>query len=102
MIQINEELISHLASLSRIACTKQQAEGLVQDLSKIVGYFEQLSEVDVEDVAPLEYVSEFIQKAPLRPDNAQNTLSQEQFLKQAPQAVAQMVRIPAVIQDYES
>lgn len=102
MIQINEELVRHLASLSRIACTQEQASQLVQELDKIVRYFEQLSEVDVEETAPLEYVSDFIQKSPLREDRAENELSQEQFLKQAPQSVAQMVRIPAVLQDYES
>ena len=47
MITISTSDIQHLASLSSLALTDDETDGLRQDLENIIGYIEQLGELDV-------------------------------------------------------
>lgn len=49
---INKKLIEHLAGLSRIDLDEDENE-ITDDLKEIVGYFEVLKKIDVEDVEPV-------------------------------------------------
>ena len=52
MITISTSDIQHLASLSSLALTDDETDGLRQDLENIIGYIEQLGELDVSGVEP--------------------------------------------------
>lgn len=45
--------VKRVAKLARIATTDDQAEKMVGELNNILGFVEQLSEVDVEGVEPM-------------------------------------------------
>jgi aspartyl-tRNA(Asn)/glutamyl-tRNA(Gln) amidotransferase subunit C len=45
---INKDDIEHLAKLSRIELTSSDMEGLTKDIEAILGYVDQLKEVDVD------------------------------------------------------
>jgi len=98
MIHVDEKLIRHLAKLSRIACPDEKLPSMVRDLEKIVAYFEELNKVATDDVEECSYVSQFISQTPLREDEPENTVQQEDFLK-GTQSIAQLVRIPTVMKE---
>ena len=52
MITISTSDIQHLASLSSLALTDDETDGLRQDLENIIGYIEQLGKLDVSGIEP--------------------------------------------------
>lgn len=97
MAQLDKKMIKYLAELSRIAVNEEEEDSLLKDLKKIITYVEQLNEVDTAQVAPCTYVTQCVDKTPLRNDTVETTLTREQFLKGAPQQIAGMVRVPPVM-----
>ena len=57
MSKISKEDIKHLAELSNISLSEQETENIQQDLANILGYIEQLSELDTTGVEPTYQVS---------------------------------------------
>lgn len=52
MTQISRDDVQHLAQLSSLQLTDQEAEGLQADLENILGYIEQLGDLDTAGVEP--------------------------------------------------
>jgi len=50
---LDKKHLEHLAALARIELKKGEEEKLLEDLRKILNHFEELKEVDTENVAPL-------------------------------------------------
>lgn len=97
MADINKETVRYLAKLCRIACTEVQEVALLHDMQKIIGYVEQLNEIDTEGLAICNNVSEILTQAPLRDDVIGDVLSRDEFLKNAPQHIGGLVRVPTVL-----
>lgn len=53
MAIISEKEIEHLAELSRIELADEEKGGLAGDLEKILKHFEELKEVDTNNVSPM-------------------------------------------------
>lgn len=53
MSTINQDVTRKIAKLSRLKLTSTEIEQYTKDLSSILGYIEQLSEVDTEHVEPM-------------------------------------------------
>lgn len=97
MSTLNKETIKKLTQLSRIACTEEEQDKLLSDLEKILAYFEQLKEVDTENVTPCNHVLADIVNV-MRDDVVGPTLSRDKFLANVPaKPFAGMVRVPPVI-----
>jgi aspartyl-tRNA(Asn)/glutamyl-tRNA(Gln) amidotransferase subunit C len=52
-MSVSHEQVRHIAKLARIAMSDAELERLVPELNNILGWVEQLGEVDVEGVAPM-------------------------------------------------
>ncbi|PIW34667.1 MAG: Asp-tRNA(Asn)/Glu-tRNA(Gln) amidotransferase GatCAB subunit C [Candidatus Nealsonbacteria bacterium CG15_BIG_FIL_POST_REV_8_21_14_020_37_12] len=50
---INKKTLEYLAGLGRIELDKKHEEKMLGDLQNILGHFDELKEVDTEDVEPL-------------------------------------------------
>ncbi len=97
MTKLNKETIKKLTQLSRIACTEEEQDKLLQDLGKILDYFEQLSEINTDNVTPCNHVLAGIVNV-MREDVVGPTLSRDKFLADAPaKPFAGMIRVPPVI-----
>lgn len=96
MADLNKESIEELSRLSRIACTPEEQEALLQDLKKILNYVEQLREIDTEHVLPCNHVLDDIVNV-TREDEIGHTLSREAFLANAPSHIGGMIRVPTVL-----
>ena len=52
-MEVDEATVRRIARLARIKISDQEAQGLQSELSGILAWVEQLSEVDTDDVEPM-------------------------------------------------
>jgi aspartyl-tRNA(Asn)/glutamyl-tRNA(Gln) amidotransferase subunit C len=57
-MQITDELVDQLASLSRLSFTGEKKEAIKADLEKMTGFVEKLQALDTTGVEPLRHMSE--------------------------------------------
>lgn len=97
MTQIDNALIDHLANLTRLAFNDEEKLLVQQDLEKVVGFFEKISELDTNDVEPLVYINEDEYNV-WREDVPQNLTTQAEALQNAPLKDEHYFLVPKVIQ----
>jgi aspartyl-tRNA(Asn)/glutamyl-tRNA(Gln) amidotransferase subunit C len=95
-MSVNTEQVRHIAKLARIAMSDTQIEALVPELNNILGWIEQLSQVDTEGVEPLTAVIE--QKLRLRDDVIDDGNVRDKVLANAPNAQHGFFAVPKVIE----
>lgn len=95
MVELDKQAIEKLIELSRIQCSDEEKEALLESLKKILVYVEQLQEVDTEGVPACNHVIPGM-TSPLREDLVGATMSREEFLENSPSHVGGMIRVPPV------
>lgn len=93
----NKEDVARLAHLCHIKISKEEEEKTTTNLKNILTYVSLLEELDTQNVTPCVHVLEGIQGF-LREDKEGPCLNREEFLKNAPDHVGSMVKVPPVIQ----
>ena len=96
MVELDRQAIQKLVELSRIQCSDEEQDALLDSLKKILTYVEQLQEVDTEDVPVCNHVIPGM-TSPMREDEVGAVMSREEFLENAPSHIGGMVRVPPVI-----
>ena len=94
-MKIDKKLISDLAKLAKLNFDEKSSKAMENDLKKIIGFVNKLSEIDTDNVDPLIYLSEEINV--LRKDNFTSNLSQQEALKNAPKKDSDYILVPKVI-----
>ncbi|MFH1573588.1 MAG: Asp-tRNA(Asn)/Glu-tRNA(Gln) amidotransferase subunit GatC [Acidobacteriota bacterium] len=97
--QIDEQLVRHVAVLSRFKLSDDEVLRLAGELSAIVEYIEQLNELDTTDVPPTAHALPVVNV--LREDEAVSSPGIEAALANAPQRQDSFFRVPKVL-DQES
>ena len=95
MTNISTSDIQHLASLSSLALADDEVDGLRQDLENIIGYIEQLGELDTSGVEPTYQVTGL--ENVWREDEVQSGVSREALLNLAPEKQNSQVKVPQVL-----
>lgn len=95
-MSVTAEQVRHIANLARIAMSDEELDRLVPELNNILGWVEQLGEVDTEGVEPLATVIE--QKLRLREDVVTDGDCREEILANAPEAEHGFFAVPKVIE----
>lgn len=95
MTTISTSDIQHLASLSSLALTDDEVDGLRQDLENIIGYIEQLGRLDTSGVEPTYQVTGL--ENVWREDEIQPGISREVLLELAPEKQNDQVKVPQVL-----
>ena len=95
-MSIDTETARRVAHLARIAVPEEELENLAQELSGILGFMEQLLEVDVEGVEPLTSVSPMT--LPRRADVVSDGDQIEKVLKNAPDSREGFFAVPKVME----
>ena len=95
-MSVSPEQVRHIAKLARIAMSDEELERLVPELNAIIGWVEQLGEVDTEGVEPLTAVID--QKLRLREDVVDDGDCREAVLSNAPDAQHGFFAVPKVIE----
>jgi aspartyl-tRNA(Asn)/glutamyl-tRNA(Gln) amidotransferase subunit C len=96
LMSVSHEQVRHIATLARIAMSEEELERLVPELNAIIGWVEQLDEVDTDGVEPLTAVIE--QKLRLRDDVVDDGNIRDAVLANAPQAQHGFFAVPKVIE----
>ena len=95
-MSVTPDQVRHIANLARIAMSEEELERLVPELNNILGWVEQLGEVDTEGVEPLATVIE--QKLRLRDDVVTDGDCRDEILANAPDAEHGFFAVPKVIE----
>lgn len=96
MSKLSKQTIKNLIKLSRIDCTEEEQESLLNDLGKILAYIELLQDIDTNNIPPCNQVIEEMSNVS-REDAIGDTMPRETFLANAPSQVGGLVRIPPVM-----
>ena len=95
-MSVNTQQVRHIAKLARIAMSDAEIEALVPELNAIIGWVEQLGEVNTDGVEPLTAVIE--QKLRLRDDAVTDGDCRDAVLANAPEAQHGFFAVPKVIE----
>jgi len=95
-MSVDSSTVKKVASLARIAVTDADAEKLVPELNSIIGWVEQLGEVDVTGVEPMTAV--IPNHLRLRDDVVTDGAIRDKVLANAPQAEHGFFAVPKVIE----
>jgi len=95
-MSVSIEQVRHIAKLARIAMSDEEIEQLAPELNNILGWVEQLGEVNTDGVEPLTAVID--QKLRLRDDVVTEGNIRDEVLANAPEAQHGFFAVPKVIE----
>ncbi|MGH3442969.1 MAG: Asp-tRNA(Asn)/Glu-tRNA(Gln) amidotransferase subunit GatC [Nitriliruptorales bacterium] len=94
-MSLSADEVRYVASLARLALSDEEVERLAPQLSRILGYAEQVGEVAAGDVEPTSH------PYPLgnvfRADEVRPSLPREELLSQAPDAEDDRFAVPRIV-----
>jgi aspartyl-tRNA(Asn)/glutamyl-tRNA(Gln) amidotransferase subunit C len=95
-MSVDTATVRHIAKLARIAVSDAEAEALAPELNNILGWVEQLQEVDVSGIAPMTAV--IPNHLRLREDAVTDGGIRDAVLANAPVAEHGFFAVPKVIE----
>ena len=95
-MSVDAAAVRHIARLARIAVSDAEVEALAPELNNILGWVEQLGEVDTDGVEPLATVIDL--KLRLRDDVVTEGDIRDAVLANAPEAQHGFFAVPKVIE----
>ena len=95
-MSVSSQQVRHIAKLARIGMSDAEIEALVPELNNILGWVEQLGEVDTDGVEPLTAVID--QQLRLRDDAVTDGNVRDEVLANAPDAQHGFFAVPKVIE----
>ncbi|WP_324750370.1 Asp-tRNA(Asn)/Glu-tRNA(Gln) amidotransferase subunit GatC [Sphingomonas sp. LY54] len=95
-MSVDTATVRHIAKLARLAVTDAEVEALVPELNNILGWVEQLREVDVDGVEPMTAV--IANQLRLRDDVVSDGGKRDEVLANAPVAEHGFFAVPKVIE----
>ena len=95
-MSVTSQQVRHIAKLARIATSDEEIERLAPELNNILGWVEQLGEVDTDGVEPLATVIDL--KLRLRDDAVTDGNIRDAVLANAPEAQHGFFAVPKVIE----
>lgn len=96
MSEIDKATVAKIARLSRIKIAEDKQEALAAELNNILGWVEQLSEVDTDNIEPMSSVVNA--KLRWREDEITDGDKQDDVLANAPRAEFGFYAVPKVIE----
>jgi aspartyl-tRNA(Asn)/glutamyl-tRNA(Gln) amidotransferase subunit C len=93
---IDLETVIKVARLARLDEPEDRLNALVGELGGIMGWIEQLKEVDIDGVAPMATAIDMA--TPLREDNVNDGNQVDEVLKNAPRALDGFFVVPKVVE----
>jgi len=95
-MSLDEATVARIARLARIAVPEAELQPLAGELSHILGWIEQLNEVDTADVPPM--TSVVAAKLRLRVDEVTDGERPEDILRNAPERQDGYFVVPKVVE----
>ena len=95
VMSVSKDDVAHLAALSSISLSDDQLTALTVDLENIIGYIEQLQELDTDGVEPTYQLTGLSNV--WRNDEIKPQLEREKLLQLAPAQLDNQVKVPKVL-----
>lgn len=95
MATINEDTVEYIAKLARIKLDQKEVKKFVEDLEKILEYVSQLNKLSTENIEPARHVLSLSNVC--RKDIKKSSLPVEEVLKNAPEKLDNMFKVPGII-----
>ncbi|MGB7445218.1 MAG: Asp-tRNA(Asn)/Glu-tRNA(Gln) amidotransferase subunit GatC [Coleofasciculaceae cyanobacterium] len=94
---IDREQVRKVANLARLEMTDKEEEQFVGQLNSILDYFQQLSELNTDDVPPTTRAIDISNVT--RTDELKKYLNREAILQGAPEQDGEFFRVPKIISE---
>jgi len=95
-LKLSNEEVKHIAKLSRLALSEEEAGEYASQLSKIIEYVEQLNNLDTSSIEPTSHVMDLGNV--MVEDIPGVSLPREEALKNAPDPDGGFYRVPKIIE----
>ena len=95
--RISREEVEHVARLARLALSEEEKTRMEEELSSILGYIDQLRELDTSGVEPTSHAIPMVNV--MRSDEVRPSYPVEAMLRNAPERDGDLVRVPKIIED---
>jgi aspartyl-tRNA(Asn)/glutamyl-tRNA(Gln) amidotransferase subunit C len=95
-MSLDKATVARVARLARIHIPDQDLEQLAGELNQIIGWVEQLAEVDTDGVAPM--TSVVAMRLPQRPDVVTEGAAAERVLANAPETADGFFIVPRAVE----
>jgi aspartyl-tRNA(Asn)/glutamyl-tRNA(Gln) amidotransferase subunit C len=100
-MEVDKNLVEEVGSVMKLEFTDSQINTLVNDINKSISMFEDLAELDTEDVEGT-FHGTVERHARLREDEVvQNQDEVKALLENAPNTKDQLIQVPAILDDGE-
>ncbi|MEE8188885.1 MAG: Asp-tRNA(Asn)/Glu-tRNA(Gln) amidotransferase subunit GatC [Kiloniellales bacterium] len=93
---VDKATVARIAKLARIRVPEDQQEALAGELSNILGWIEQLNELDTEGVEPMTSVAAM--ELPRRADEVTDGGVPDKVIENAPETVQGFFAVPKVVE----
>lgn len=94
-VNIDTDTLERIAHLSRLHLSEEDKPVMLESMNRIIGWMEQLNEVDTEGVEPLYHMTE--NENVMRADEVKGQFTQKEALKNAPKQDGEFFRVPKVV-----
>ena len=93
---LDKATVAHIATLARIKLPEAEHEKIANELSHILGWIEQLAEIDTSGVEPMTSVAAM--RLPMREDVVSDGNRRDEILANAPDAAHGFFVVPKVVE----
>lgn len=93
--KIDVKMVDDIAHLARLEFNEAAKEEIINDMNRMLAFVDKLNELDTEAVEPLIYMTN--ETNVLREDEIQQTVTQQEALKNAPKKDSDYFKVAKVI-----
>ncbi|USS92970.1 Asp-tRNA(Asn)/Glu-tRNA(Gln) amidotransferase subunit GatC [Fructilactobacillus ixorae] len=97
--KVDQARTQHIAGLAKLKIADQELAQFTDQLNEMLALLDKLEAVDTEGVTPTYSVTD--QLNVMRPDVANNWGERDALLRNAPEAVDGLIRVPTIIDESE-
>ena len=103
-VRVSLEEVRHVADLANLELTAEELPRMARDLDAVLGYIDQLNELDTAEVAPMAQVAEALGLAPaeagetLRRDELRPSVDRALVMAEAPETDGRFFKVPKVLE----
>ena len=95
-MSLDKDQVQHIAMLARLRVADDESAEMVEKLSRIVDFVDQLSQADTDGVAPMAHPLDAVQR--LRPDTVAESNQRDHIQENAPSVADGLYLVPKVIE----
>ena len=94
-MEITDELVEKLATLSRLEFDAEGKENIKKDLNQMISFIEKIDELDTDGVPPLVHITEEVNV--FRADKVKKLTTKEEALQNAPLKNEDYIKVSKVL-----